>query len=122
VRVRVENGTGRAGLGRAAAAALADAGFSVPAAATDAASRDHPTSLVRYGPDKADSARTLAAAVPDAVLREDDTLGGTLVLVLGDTFDGVRAPGRGEPSRQTPAPAASATSPERNAADAGCVN
>lgn len=131
IRVRVLNGTGRAGLGRSAAAALTDAGFQVPDAATNAPSGDNPTTVVRYGPDKADSARTLAAAVPGAVLEEDNTLGRTLVLVIGDNFAGV-GPAPGAPTRQSPSeaapPAAAASAPPtlappaHTAADADCVN
>ncbi|HLZ38014.1 MAG TPA: LCP family protein [Mycobacteriales bacterium] len=131
IRVRVLNGTGRHGLGRSAAAALTDAGFQVPDAATNAPSGDNPTTVVRYGPDKADSARTLAAAVPGAVLEEDNTLGRTLVLVIGDNFAGV-GPAPGAPTRQSPSeaapPAAAASAPPtlappaHTAADADCVN
>ena len=49
------------------------------------------TTTVYYGTGKADSARTLAAAVPGAVTKPKASLGSTLELVLGDNFTTTQA-------------------------------
>jgi hypothetical protein len=46
------------------------------------------TTVVRYGPSRADSAKTLAAAVPGAQLQEDASLGRQLELVVGSDYKG----------------------------------
>ena len=46
---------------------------------------------VFYGPSKADSAKTLAAAIPGAVLQEDPNLTRTLEVVVGSGYTGAHA-------------------------------
>lgn len=89
IRVQVYNASGVAGLGAKAASDLASVGFSVPAAAQTRGTGATAT-VVRYGPTRADSARTLAAAVPGAQLQADPTLGSGLELVVGSSYSGAR--------------------------------
>lgn len=90
VRVQVFNAAGINGLGRKAADDLGAVGFQTVGAAQTRGSGAASTT-VRYGPTKADSARTLAAAVPGAVLRLDPTLGQVLQLVVGADYKGAHA-------------------------------
>ena len=86
IKVEVLNGYGGKGAATNAAAALRDGRLPVsPAPATPTPAHYRQT-VVRYGPSRADSARTLAAAVPGAVLQEDASLGSTLRLVVGPDF------------------------------------
>jgi hypothetical protein len=88
IRVRVENGSGRGRLATQTAVALHKLGFTaiISGNATKIA-----TTTVYYGSGKADSARTLAAAVPGAVTKSKASLGPTLELVLGDNFTTTQA-------------------------------
>jgi LCP family protein required for cell wall assembly len=118
VQVRVLNGVGVSGLGRKVAGDLRSVGFTTveptnaPATATTA---------VRYGPDEKDSALTLAAAVPGAVLQPDAST--SLDLVVGNNYTGVKTVKVGDPSTakaaSAPKPAAS-RAPAVTAADARC--
>lgn len=90
VRVEVANGAGLPGLGRRAASDLTAQGFRVVGSPGNAGA-GAVASVVHYGPDRGDSARTLAAAVPGAVLQPDPSLGGTLRLVVGTSYTGARA-------------------------------
>jgi LCP family protein required for cell wall assembly len=124
VSVRVLNGVGIQGLARRTAAELTSVGFAV----TDATNSPTPTNvtLVRYAPGRLETARTLAAAVPGAVLQEDATLGRTVLLVIGQDqvkVVGVQVgdPAPATPSSRPPAPAATAKPlPSTTAADASC--
>ncbi|BEP14574.1 hypothetical protein acdb102_28850 [Acidothermaceae bacterium B102] len=88
IRVRVANGSGRAHLAVQTAQALKALGFTSLTAgnATKTA-----TTTVFYGTGYADSARTLAAAVPGSVTALKTSLGRTLELVLGDNFTTTQA-------------------------------
>ena len=122
VRVSVLNGSGMPGLGRTAAQELARAGFVIVGSPGN---RDGGTTgtVVRYGPTRAEAARTLAAAVPGATVEADPTLTGTVEIVVGTSFAGlvpVSLDG-------TPAPVAAATAvptgaPAPTAANDGCVD
>ncbi|MDP9436476.1 MAG: LCP family protein [Actinomycetota bacterium] len=117
IGVVLENGTHRPGLARTASSAFSGAGFRV-LGLRDAARSDHAQTRVRYGAQRADSARTLAAALPGSLLVPDATVGPRgLVVTLGATYAGVRrvavqpaaAGGRGPAGRP------------RTAADADCI-
>ena len=113
VAVRVENGAGRPGLAREVGAALTRVGFRVQGPGT-AARSDVPDTLVRYGADRAESARTVAAALPGSVLTADPGLPATgLVVTVGASYRGVKMVKVVQPG----APPA----PPRTAADAGCI-
>jgi hypothetical protein len=112
ITLRVLNGTDIAGQAGKAADAFSRQGFTV-ADVADAPAKAA-TTVIRYGPDKADSARTVAAAAPTgAKLELDRSLGGTITVVVGADWTGVRtlppigAGGAGKPATSpspTPTP------------------
>jgi LCP family protein required for cell wall assembly len=85
--VDVHNATGTEGQGSEAAEALAGTGFGI--GAIDARERPAARTTIRHAPDQLQAARTLQAAVPGSVLREDPDLGSRLDLTLGTDHDGV---------------------------------
>ena len=108
IQVKVYNGAGVAGLARKAADELDRVGFQL-VGTPDNRGTGMTDSVVRHGPDKADSARTLAAAVPGARTELDPGLGRTLELVVGSSFTGARqVTVQGAPA---PAPTAQASKP-----------
>jgi len=120
VTVRVLNGVGTGGMAGTVSTALQAVGFTTvdPTNAPITA-----TTTVRYAPDMAEAAKTVAAAVPGAVLQPD--AGTTLDLVLGKNYTTVTAVKVGDPSTARvaaapkPKPTASAKPPV-TAADATC--
>ncbi|MCW2778181.1 MAG: cell envelope-related transcriptional attenuator [Frankiales bacterium] len=119
VRVEVFNGAGVPGLGRRAATDLRDVGFAVIGTPGNKPS-DAAQTTVLYGPDRADSARTLAAAVPGAVLQEDPSLSGNVQLVVGSGYTGAKqVTVAGTPRATTPS--ASATPKVQTAAEDPCA-
>ena len=85
VSIQVLNGNAKAGgaAGRAKAA-LVDLGFKVVNLG------DHPPvdkTIIKYGKGGEDAAATLNAAVPEAVLQVDESMGGAAVLVIGPGFE-----------------------------------
>jgi LCP family protein required for cell wall assembly len=123
IKVKVFNGGGTKGLGARAAADLAGRGFVVSGTPGNRGSGATGT-LVRYGPDKADSARTLAASIPGATLELDQALTRTLEVVVGLDYNGTRAVTLGKPPAASPtaAPDPGDEPPLQTAATAGCVN
>jgi len=124
IRVRVYNGSGIPGLGRKAATALATLGFTISGAPTTRGTGSTQTTI-SYGPAKADSARTLAAALPGSVLAPDPTLGRTLEVVVGSSYTNAHPVTiSSAPAPAAPAPAApvsSAPKPAVSAADTTCA-
>jgi hypothetical protein len=96
-------GAGRAG---AVSQSLVAAGFRTGVVGTEPAAVDQ--TVVRYGPESLEPARTVAAAVPGAVLTETDAVGGAVQLVLGPGDPAVTPVGVGTPVPATAAPAPSA--------------
>ena len=90
VRVRVINGAGVPGLGRRAAGELRSVGFQVVGPPLDRGTSATVTT-VYHGPDKADSARTLAAALRGARTQLDPARGRVLDVVIGSSYAGVTA-------------------------------
>ena len=90
IRVRVYNGSGVTGLGRRAFNDLGQRGFITTGTPTNRGSGATATTVL-YGPSKADSARTLAASIPGAVLQEDPSLTRTLEVVVGSSYSGAKA-------------------------------
>ncbi len=122
VRVRVYNGTGQAGLAAKASDDLRAAGFIVATPRTR--NTDATATVVRYGPTRADSARTLAAAVPGAELVADPTLGSTVELIVGSGYTGAHAVEVTPPTSAPPSapPIASvAPTPPVTAQDLSCA-
>jgi LCP family protein required for cell wall assembly len=79
VRVAVYNGSGVQGQGRKAAADIGQIGFQVVGIPTNRGTGATQTTIY-FGPTRADSARTLQAAVPGSVLQPDSNLRKTLDL------------------------------------------
>jgi len=113
VTVDVLNGTSTNGLAGKAAASLKAEGFGVGTVGNAPA----PVSgtVVRYGPQGAEQARTLAAAVPGSVLQADPAAGAAVQLVIGPNYSSVvpvhLAPAGSAPAAPT-ASGASAAAPE----------
>ena len=116
IRVQVFNGSGTNGLGRKAAAQLADIGFSV-VGTPETRGTGASSTTVLYGPDKADSARTLAAAIPGATSKLDPSLGRVLQVVLGTDYTGAKP----VTVTGTPKPAASESPKVVTALDDPCA-
>jgi LCP family protein required for cell wall assembly len=90
IHLDVLNSTSTKGLAATAAAALARMGFGITRTANSPAGSDPAHTVVRYGPGRADSARTLAASVPGATLKLDPSFGNGLQLLVGSNYSGVR--------------------------------
>jgi LCP family protein required for cell wall assembly len=125
ITVDVFNGTATTGLAATVADQLAAQGF-VPGEVGNEPGQVSGT-VVRHGPGAVDRARTVAAAVPGAVLQPSDAVGDRVQLVIGSGFTAVTAvqlpatppAAAAEPSSaggEEPAP----TSPEPQAAAASC--
>jgi LCP family protein required for cell wall assembly len=102
----VLNGTSTTGLAGKAAAALRAQGFVVGTVGNAPAAVSG--TVVRYGPQAAEQARTLAAAVPGAVLRADPAGGATVQLVVGPNWSTVVPVHVGPVPSSPPAPASAA--------------
>lgn len=87
VKVDVLNGTGTSGLAATVADELRGVGFGVETVGN--AEGTVSQSVVRHGPDTVAQARTVAAAVPGAVLQGSDSLGDTVELVIGPGYSSV---------------------------------
>jgi len=121
VRVAVYNAAGVAGLGGRAAADLQRVGFTLAGTPGNRGTGTTGT-VVRYGPSRADSARTLAAAVPGATLEADASLGSTLELVVGSAYAGTRTVQVGPSPSPAPTADDDPDAPSLTADQAGCVN
>ncbi|MGY1837745.1 LCP family protein [Modestobacter sp. SYSU DS0985] len=86
-----------------AADGLTAQGFRVGARAVEPGAVDR--TVVRYGPASLEPARTVAAAVPGAVLVESGQVGGAVQLVVGPDFAGVAPVALGTPVPTSAAPA-----------------
>lgn len=117
VTVDIFNGSGIGGLGGETQVALQELGYGVGSVG-NADRSDYTTTEIRYGPNQAAEARTLALVVPGAQLVELDDLVDKVQLVIGSEFAGI--------GRPTPPPAADPPSGEqqqpRTAADTACIN
>src|SRR5204863_10095191 len=93
---------------------LTDVGFRIAGVPTTSSGPRITTTVIRFGPSRADSARTLAAAVPGATLQQDTGLGSTIELVVGTNYHGARH------VTVTAAPAAAPKVQTRTASDNPC--
>jgi len=89
IKVRVRNGNGISGQAKTTSEALRGIGF-VITGATNADKTDYAETVVRHGPDKADSARTVVAAIPGSRAEPNASLGSTIDVVVGANYAGVR--------------------------------
>jgi hypothetical protein len=87
ITVDVLNGTATTGLAATVADQLRAQGFLVGTVGNEAGTVNQ--SVVRHGPNVADQARTVAAAVPGAVLQPSDAIGDTVQLVIGPGYSTV---------------------------------
>jgi LCP family protein required for cell wall assembly len=111
IRLAVLNGTGQEGLARQAAQSLQRQGYTVTRTG-NADRQGVRTSVVLHGSARADSARTVAASVPGAEVREDDSAGENgLVLVVGEDYSGVRTVAVESDQQPAPAPPGDAAPP-----------
>lgn len=88
VHVRVFNAAGIDGLAARASADLAKAGFDVVGSPANRGTGATST-VIEYGPADLAAARTLAAAIPGAELRQNDQLSGEVDLLLGSSYHGL---------------------------------
>ena len=89
ISIEVYNDTNIAGLGSRATRDLREIGLLIenPPGNADPPNSAEQT-IIQYGPDRGDSARTLAAALPDAQMREIPALGDDIQVVVGSSYDG----------------------------------
>jgi LCP family protein required for cell wall assembly len=108
----VLNALGTDGLAAATATKLGRSGYRI-ATVGNAPAADWTRSQVRYPPGHLADAKALAGTlVGGAGLAEDPSLsGGSLTLVLGPGFSGIRVPTAATPAKAKPAKAAEATPP-----------
>lgn len=87
VAVDVLNGTGTTGLAATVADLMRAQGFVVGAVGNEPGTVNE--TVVRYGPNVLEQARTVAASVPGAVLQPSDSIGDTVQLVIGPGYSTV---------------------------------
>jgi LCP family protein required for cell wall assembly len=114
VSVDVLNGTGKTGLAGTVADLLRGQGFTVGSVGNESGTVNE--TVVRYGPNVLEQARTVAAAVPGSVLQQSDSIGDTVQLVIGPGYSTVvpvqvsappadgAAPGSAAPTAAPPKP------------------
>ncbi|WP_169063991.1 LCP family protein [Geodermatophilus dictyosporus] len=122
ITVDVLNGTATPGLAATVADLLRQQGFTVGEVGNELGTVNQ--TVVRHGPGVAEQARTVAAAVPTAVLQPSDAIGDTVQLVLGPGYSGVvpvqvAAPA---PAPETPAADTAAAAGTSTAASAEPVS
>ncbi|RKS76329.1 LytR family transcriptional attenuator [Actinomadura pelletieri DSM 43383] len=89
ISVRVLNAIGTPGLATKAGKQLRGVGFDVTVV-PGVARRGLQTTQIQYGPDAADKAKTLAAAIPDAKLKKVGGLGSKVQVMVGANWDDVK--------------------------------
>ncbi|MGW0031233.1 LCP family protein [Streptomyces sp. NPDC003314] len=99
VRVQVYNGTRTDGLGRKVDDALRGTGFATTRTPRTAEGAERERTVVEYDPRWDRSAKSLAAALPGAELKAVAGRGGTLRVVVGADYKGVRAVRAEEPEK-----------------------
>jgi LCP family protein required for cell wall assembly len=104
ITVRVRNGVGTVGLAKHAADDLRRAGFDT-VVVPGVAERGLSTTIIEYGHARAESARTLAAAIPGARLREVASLGSSVQVIVGSDWSGARQVKVAQPAQPSQAPA-----------------
>jgi hypothetical protein len=109
VAVDVLNGTGTTGLAGTVADLMRAEGFAVGAVGNEPGTVNE--TVVRYGPDALEPARTVAAAVPGAVLVPSDSIGDTVQLVVGPGYSTVVPVTMGSVTPAPDVPAADVTEP-----------
>lgn len=90
VRVQVENGTRRTGLGHRVDRALRGTGFLTTGIPRNADRQNAPRTVISYDPRWNRSVRSLAAALPGAKLAKEEGRGPTMKVTVGADFGAVR--------------------------------
>jgi hypothetical protein len=90
ISLRVLNATKTQGLAARAAADLSGLGFGISDTGNAPKGTSATATVVQYGPQRADSAKTVAAAVTGSTQQEVDSLGNQIQLVVGSTYEGVK--------------------------------
>src|SRR3954468_2774360 len=90
ISVPVLNATQRNGFAAKVASDLGTLGFHVSGTGNAPKGSDPNQTVVRYGPSRGDSAKTLAAAIPGSKLQEVPGLGSRLQVVVGGSYHGVQ--------------------------------
>ncbi|RAY12142.1 LytR family transcriptional regulator [Actinomadura craniellae] len=116
IPVVVRNAHGTVGLAARAGGDLREVGFPVTVA-PGVARRGLTTTTIQYGPGRADSARTLAAAIPGARLKQLPALGDRIQVLVGSDWKGAR---KVTVAGATPTPSASPRSEPRTATQNVC--
>ncbi|MCD0453751.1 LCP family protein [Actinocorallia sp. API 0066] len=83
ISVIVRNGDGTPGLARKATDGLLKAGFRASWVIGVVQRENTKVTVIRYGPSRADSARTLAASIPGAKLQKASSLGTGIEIIVG---------------------------------------
>ena len=113
IAVRVLNGTGITGRGARTREDLLRVGFLVPEPAGNTATPDYEKTVIRHAPGREDSARTLAAALPGAEVRQADIQG--VEVIVGRQYPGARKVTVAAPTTSpTASPAPSARTATQN--------
>ncbi|HVS69540.1 MAG TPA: LCP family protein [Mycobacteriales bacterium] len=91
ISLTVLNATSTQGLASRAAGDLSRLGFGISGTPSNAPKGTNPNAtVVQYGPSRADSAKTVAAAVTGATEQEVASLGDKIQLLVGSTYEGVK--------------------------------
>jgi LCP family protein required for cell wall assembly len=101
VTVDVLNGTGTTGLAATVAELMTGQGFAVGEVGNEPGTVNE--TVVRHGPGAVEQARTVAAAVPGAVLQPSDSIGDSVQLVIGPGYSTVVPVTVGGPVPEAPA-------------------
>jgi LCP family protein required for cell wall assembly len=109
VTVDVLNGTGTTGLAGTVGDLLRGQGFVVGTVGNEPGTVNE--TVVRYGPNVLEKARTVAAAVPGAVLQPSDSIGDAVQLVIGPGYSTVVPVTVGAPAVEAPADTAAPAAP-----------
>lgn len=86
ISVQVRNGTGVTGVAKKASAGLTAAGFRASWLIGVVQRQNTKPTVIRYGPARADSVRTLAASMPFAKLQKVDALGTRIEVIVGSEW------------------------------------
>lgn len=111
ISVKVLNATASNGLASKASQALARVGFGTSGTGNAPSSFDPSKTVVVYGATRADSAKTLSAAVPGSTTQEDDSLGNGIELVVGSNYSTVKSVKVSSSSSSRPTVRTGATNP-----------
>lgn len=110
IAVEVLNATSKNGLAATASQALSGLGFLISGTGGAPKGSSPTATVVLYGPTRAESAKTVAAAVPGSVKREDNSLGNGIELLVGSNYSGIK-PVKVSTSTATPTVRTGATNP-----------